>query len=605
MDNEAGCRALASQLQQGQRLVGRDGSMWRWDGYTIQAGSPTPEVQRLEQRNRLKDLTADMDGVAANLSRAHAEYDLAKAALSQASTDEQTKRQELQAAYNTARDARESLTRAEQALSQVNARLTGLLQSLTSLETDTNEAEQQLGATDDEIAGLPDLGEPRARIVELKPILTDQRGRLIECRSTDDRLRREAQQRQQRLDQIQREVASWTQRAEAAARHLDALAQRREAMEAEIARLAALPEQLAQQRNQLLSLLSNAEQARRDRADELQTAENALTEADRALKLEEHRLAEMRENKVRSESAVEQAREAEQSLTERIRERLECTPADVLPLAELDPSEPLPDKNMVDQKLQRLLRERENIGPVNLRAEVESNELDQQLAGMQTERSDLVNAIARLRQGINSLNREGRERLLAAFELVNGHFETLFTRLFGGGRAHLALTEAEDPLEAGLEILASPAGQEAAGDVAAVGRRAGADRPRPAVRGVPGQPGADLRAGRGRRTVGRRQRRALLQPGRRARPRRRHAVPGHHPPPPDHGPHGPPVRRHHVGTRRVSAGLGGSAGRARAEGGAVASIDSVGRPPLPAVQAGSPIAPAKCAVPDCWRAGRT
>jgi chromosome segregation protein len=460
VENEAGCRALALQLAQGQRLVGRDGSMWRWDGFTIQAGSPTAEVQRMQQRNRLKDLSADMEGVAANLSRAHAEYDLAKAALSQASTDEQTKRQDLQAAYNKAREAREALTRAEQALSQVNAKLTGLLQSLTSLETDTVEADQQLAATDAEIADLPDLGEARARVVELKPILTDRRGKLIECRSTDDRLRREAQQRQQRLDQIERELASWTQRAEAAARHLEALAQRREATEAEIAHLAALPEQLAQQRNELLSLLSNAEQARRDRADELATAENALTEADRALKLEEHRLAEMRENKVRSEAAVEQAREAEQSLTERIRERLECTPADVLPLAELDPSEPLPDKTIVDQKLQRLLRERENIGPVNLRAEVESNELDQQLAGMQTERSDLVNAIARLRQGINSLNREGRERLLAAFELVNGHFEQLFTRLFGGGRAHLTLTEAEDPLEAGLEILASPPGKK-------------------------------------------------------------------------------------------------------------------------------------------------
>jgi chromosome segregation protein len=110
--------------------------------------------------------------------------------------------------------------------------------------------------------------------------------------------------------------------------------------------------------------------------------------------------------------------------------------------------------------VQRLLRERENIGPVNLRAEAEAAELDQQLAGMQTERSDLINAISRLRQGINSLNREGRERLLAAFELVSGHFETLFTRLFGGGKAHIKLTESEDPLEAGLEIFASPPGKK-------------------------------------------------------------------------------------------------------------------------------------------------
>ena len=97
---------------------------------------------------------------------------------------------------------------------------------------------------------------------------------------------------------------------------------------------------------------------------------------------------------------------------------------------------------------------------MNLRAESEAVELEQQIAGLQTERSDLVSAIARLRQGIASLNREGRERLLAAFEIVNAHFKTLFTRLFGGGEAHLSLTAADDPLEAGLEIMARPPGKK-------------------------------------------------------------------------------------------------------------------------------------------------
>ena len=100
------------------------------------------------------------------------------------------------------------------------------------------------------------------------------------------------------------------------------------------------------------------------------------------------------------------------------------------------------------------------MGPVNLRAEAEVTELDQQLTGMQSEKADLINAIARLRQGIASLNREGRERLLTAFELVNNHFQSLFTSLFGGGKAHLQLTEAEDPLDAGLEIFASPPGKK-------------------------------------------------------------------------------------------------------------------------------------------------
>jgi chromosome segregation protein len=209
-----------------------------------------------------------------------------------------------------------------------------------------------------------------------------------------------------------------------------------------------------------MDLLEMSEEKRRDAADALASAETALSEADRGLKGEEHRLIEAREQRVRAEAAIEQAKEAATTLTERIREKLECSPEEVLNLAELDPGEGLPAREETEQRLNKLLRERENIGPVNLRAETESNELDQQLSGMQTERSDLINAISRLRQGIASLNREGRERLLAAFELVNGHFTSLFTRLFGGGKAHLQLTEAEDPLDAGLEIFASPPGKK-------------------------------------------------------------------------------------------------------------------------------------------------
>ena len=99
------------------------------------------------------------------------------------------------------------------------------------------------------------------------------------------------------------------------------------------------------------------------------------------------------------------------------------------------------------------------MGPVNLRAQQEGEELGEQIASMENEREDLIKAIAKLRQGINELNREGRARFVKAFEEVNIHFQELFTRLFGGGRAHLELTESDDPLEAGLEIMASPPGK--------------------------------------------------------------------------------------------------------------------------------------------------
>ncbi|MEX2008863.1 MAG: chromosome partitioning protein ParA, partial [Dongiaceae bacterium] len=156
---------------------------------------------------------------------------------------------------------------------------------------------------------------------------------------------------------------------------------------------------------------------------------------------------------------VAQGDQAVTALRGRIRERLDCAPDAVPDIAGLEADAEPPAREALEAKLQRLLRERDSMGPVNLRAEVEAAELDRQINGLQSERADLTAAIARLRQGIASLNREGRERLLAAFAQVNGHFEQLFTRLFGGGRALLKLTDADDPLEAGLEIMASPPGK--------------------------------------------------------------------------------------------------------------------------------------------------
>jgi chromosome segregation protein len=223
--------------------------------------------------------------------------------------------------------------------------------------------------------------------------------------------------------------------------------------------LAERPAAIAAQRQSLLESLERATLARREAADRLAEGETRSGEADRALKAAEVAMAAAREDRVRSESLLAQAEAARAMLAERIREHLDCAPEALPELAEIDPGLELPERLGLEAKLQKLLREREAIGPVNLRAEAEAAELDTQITGLQAERGDLVAAIARLRQGIASLNREGRERLLAAFEIVNGHFSDLFTRLFGGGHAHLKLTEAEDPLEAGLEIMASPPGK--------------------------------------------------------------------------------------------------------------------------------------------------
>ena len=185
----------------------------------------------------------------------------------------------------------------------------------------------------------------------------------------------------------------------------------------------------------------------------------ALGEADKNLRAAEAELATARENMVRAEGAVQQAKQACEAIKELIKDRLKCGPKQLFEISGLKPDADLPDLEAVERKVERLLRERETMGPVNLRAEQEAAEMKEQIDTLGVEREDLLKAIDKLRRGISELNREGRKRLLASFEEVNKHFQELFERLFGGGRAHLELTESDDPLEAGLEIMASPPGK--------------------------------------------------------------------------------------------------------------------------------------------------
>ena len=166
-----------------------------------------------------------------------------------------------------------------------------------------------------------------------------------------------------------------------------------------------------------------------------------------------------REQRARLEALRDSANEALTPLAREIRERLDATPDSLAELAGRGPDEAPAEIAETAARLDRLIRERDGIGPVNLVAESEATETEARLTGLQNERAELTEAIARLRRGIGALDREGRQRLTAAFERVNGHFSTLFARLFGGGRAHLALVDDYDPLVAGLEIMASPPGK--------------------------------------------------------------------------------------------------------------------------------------------------
>ncbi|MBL6928021.1 MAG: chromosome segregation protein SMC [Rhodospirillales bacterium] len=458
VDESAGS-ALRVSLKPGQRLVSRDGALWRWDGFTVSAGAPTAAAARLEQRNRLAEVRAQMSDAEAAVSVAATRVEEAETRAAAAAEGEAVARRDALAADAANTQAGDALSQLREKASQIDSRLAGLTEAAERIAADLAEAETHAKEAADALASLPDPTQARDDISALRAELAERRAEQVERQSAHDSLARLARDRRNRQEAISRELTSWRDRGEGATRRLEQLAERKQAIESETGKLAVRPAEIDEKRQALLSLIEGAETNRNSAADHLAKAELRLTEADQVLRQAENSLAAAREDRVRAEGAVEQAQQATQSLRERVMERLDCRPENLAAVAELKEEVELPDLEAIEKRVERLQRERDTMGPVNLRAEHEATELYEQIEGLETEKGDLTRAIEKLRRGISELNREGRQRLVASFEEVDGHFRALFVRLFGGGRAHLALTESDDPLEAGLEIMASPPGK--------------------------------------------------------------------------------------------------------------------------------------------------
>jgi chromosome segregation protein len=445
-------------LAPGQVLVSRAGAVWRWDGYTIKAGTPTAAAVRLQQRNRLSVLQRDLEAAATEAAEAR---DACRAA---GEEDGAATEAELQArAARTAAERRlESAQAAHQHLrtkaADAAARLTAIDAQLERLSPEREQAGAALSLAREAQAVLPDLDALRRQVEEARGALGAARGADATLRADRETLTREYTVRATRRSAIATERDGWAQRADDAGRRHDDLSARRATAATELTALRDAPEQIAARRAAALDALEVAEAAHRSASDALNLAASRAGEADRAARAADSALAASREDAVRAEGTAAQAVQGWQTVEDRITERL-------------GPNAPMPDppaelssetEEKARRRLERLLKEREEMGPVNLRADVEAEAVEKQIAGIVAEREELTTAIAKLRGSIGHLNREGRERLGAVFEQIDRNFQALFSRMFGGGKAHLALVGSDDPLEAGLEIYAQPPGKKLA-----------------------------------------------------------------------------------------------------------------------------------------------
>ncbi len=459
VDQADGAR-IQAVLKPGQRLVSQSGDLWRWDGYTASADAPTPAAQRLAQKNRLAELDLEVIEATKQLRTAEATIAEAEKAVRDAVETERTTRDHWRSTQRSLNDAREALAASERASGQLFSRRAALDEGKSRLSETLEETQEHLVETQMRLEGSANIDELNRHLAALTAEVTLDRATLAEARAIYDGLRREAEVRMRRLESISLERKSWITRAENANRQIKSLGERRLEAEREAANLSDAPEEIAERNYALLSQLSEAEELRKNAGDKLAVAEARQKELDRAATEAIQSLATAREGRARAEERLSAAQERRKDTEARIFEALNCAPHETMKLTGLGPNDPLPDVEATERNLERLKIERERLGAVNLRAEEEQEELSVRLEAIITEREDIIEAVKKLRQAIQSLNREGRERLLAAFEVVNVQFKRLFTHLFGGGTAELQLIESDDPLEAGLEILARPPGKK-------------------------------------------------------------------------------------------------------------------------------------------------
>lgn len=452
--------ALQADLLPGQRLVSIEGDLWRWDGFRAAAAdAPSAAALRLEQLNRLVELKHDLEDVAARAEGAKRAHEMLSARMAELTAADKQARQTRREADAALTDAHRAVSRAEADVSLAEGRLESVTLAASRHEEAAMAARARLAEAEAALAGLGDLDAAKATLDDIRMTVEAARMTMMARRSAHDELRRDIEGRARRAAQVERDLASWTARLETAAGRAAELAGRKDHAEAELKEARALPASISGETEALASSITESEERLRLARTALVEAETIAREADIALRAAERAAADAREAKARGETRVEAAGEAVEAAEARIEEAMELTPGGLLETLDTDP-DAMPAAERLEADVSRLKRQRDALGAVNLRAEEDARTVQEEHDELAAEKLDLEEAIRALRSGIAGLNKEGRERLLTAFEQVNDSFGVLFAHLFGGGEARLVLVESDDPLEAGLEIMCQPPGKK-------------------------------------------------------------------------------------------------------------------------------------------------
>jgi chromosome segregation protein len=444
-------------LAVGQRLVTREGRMRRWDGFVAE-GAGAAAAERLIRANRHAELVRHLPELEARVAECETARSDAAAQLDRLRQEAEAARTEAAVAERDIREAERAGDSAASAIERVQARRSALEQRLGDLDPLATAAADAVATAETALGALADPAELQAAIESARNEAAEAGKAVADKRAEAATRARETSAARERHAAAEREQSEWRRRQVDAEQRLAQALERQEQQREEREELEKEPQRLDEEIAALERESAGSESAVAQAAAAEGEAEKALSEATVAVTAASEASASARERRAAAQARSE-AQEARRAEYARIcLERFECLPQRLPEKMAFDPSE-VRDPDAESAMLEKLTSDRDRIGPVNLVAEQELAEIDEERTRGAAEAEELTQAIHRLRGSIGSLNREGRVRLLDAFDQVNAHFKSLFTTLFEGGQAHLELVESDDPLEAGLEIMAQPPGK--------------------------------------------------------------------------------------------------------------------------------------------------
>ena len=454
VENEELAFKLQKKLTYGQALTTAEGGLWRWDGFVQPKGVKNSYSERLQQIARFKVLQSQLPSQKESVF-------LIDKKLIEYSENIKKYRTDIIKLQSTLSELNSDSNRLELENSKMEIQLTSsalLIKELKNTEV-TSKVE------------LIELKKQISHIVNLPSLLADElsirnnaeqfRNNLTEAMAAEQQIKNHESFQLRNIAQIKHQKESWITRKQEAKSRLSSLHERLEFSKNEMDRLSNLPNDFDKKEEQIRIEIEAAIINRNLAADKLVIMETSQNDAEKLEKESEKNVSMLRENMIKVQALLDLSHTKILNIEERIFEKLRIKSDQLSDLTGIKENNEI-DSNIeaLEKTVERLLNERESLGAVNLRAEEEMNEMNDKIEIMFKERIDLEEAIEKLRNGIFELNKEGRERLKKSFTVVNENFKNLFQKLFGGGNAELKLVGHDDPLQAGLEVLASPPGKK-------------------------------------------------------------------------------------------------------------------------------------------------